>query len=160
VKRGAFVANTLGLVIFPALAAGKGTMKHPTSLLAELEAKRPHAASLTIRHVGAYTSTLTTIGPDRLARLKPLHETKSKADISAAFAAIEAAEPVGATESSEPRWHLTFADASEKTILVVTTATFAPRHGSIDGRRVIYRTDRLVQWLTEQYAPEEASGLR
>jgi hypothetical protein len=159
-NRGAFLTDVLGLSLLPALATRKETTMDPATLLGALEAKRPRATSLTVRHVGAYVSTLTTITPGRLARLKPLHETRSDADISAAFEAIEAAEPAPSNESSEPRWHLSFADESGTPILVVTTAVFAPRHGAIDGRRVIYRTDRLVHWLTERYAPEEASARR
>jgi hypothetical protein len=108
----------------------------------------------------AYVSTLTTITADRLARLKPIHETHEGADIASAFGAIEAAEPAPSTESSEPRWHLTFADKSGAAILVVTTASSAPWHGTIEGHRVAYRTDRLVKWLTDRYAPDEASAVR
>jgi hypothetical protein len=147
-------------MMYPVLANGKETTMDSEALLAEVKAKQPHAASLAIRHVGAYVSTLTTITADRLARLKPIHETHEGADIASAFGAIEAAEPAPSTESSEPRWHLTFADKSGAAILVVTTASSAPWHGTIEGHRVAYRTDRLVKWLTDRYAPDEASAVR
>lgn len=159
-NRLAFAAGAFGFLTLPALAFGKNEMADSAMLTNDLKAKRPHVASLTVRHVGAYVSTLTTITAEHLARVKPLHETKSEADIDAAFAAIEAAEPERSKESSEPRWHLTFADGSGKAILVVTTAAIAPRHGTIDGHDVVYRTNRLVHWLTEHYAPEEASTAR
>ncbi|MBD5655295.1 MAG: hypothetical protein IAI50_08935 [Candidatus Eremiobacteraeota bacterium] len=125
------------------------------SMLAHLHARRSDAATLVVRHVGALVATRTTLRPEQLAAGHPIGETHDAHAIGQAFDAIASAEPSVTSDTSEGRWHLTFLDRAGKPIAVVTTAVFAPRHGTIDGTWVLFHNDRLVRWLAHRYAPNE-----
>lgn len=142
----------------PARATGRKYVMTIDSVLSDVRAAGARATAMTVRHVGAYTSTLVEITPEKLARLKPTADVHDRHVIAGALDAIEAAEPASTSEMSEQRWHLTFADDAGTTLLVVTSSIPAPRHGTIDGRHVVFANDTLVRYLATHFAPSEAGA--
>ncbi len=129
------------------------------AIFTQFRAQRERTATLEVRHVGAFVSTRTRLTLEQLAARKPLATTHDHAAIRDAFDAVEAAEPKPTADQSESRWQLSFLNAESAPLLVVTTAIFAPRHGTIDGNKVLFGNDRLVHWLTEHFAPSELSAI-
>jgi hypothetical protein len=159
-KRAAFVLPAIALIVAPrAWATERKPSMTTQSILTHLHARRSDAATLVVRHVGAFVSTRTTIRLEQLAASAPVGETHDERAIGEAFDAIAGAEPVRSSDTSEARWHMTFLDRDGKSIAVVTTAVFAPRHGAIDGAPVLFHNDRLVRWLAQRYAPGELPAL-
>lgn len=118
-------ASTVFVSARPTIATSRKHLMHQTSIMNEITTKRPHIASMTVRHVGALVSTLSTIRPEQLQATKPVSVSHEPSAIDAAFAAIELAEPSPTNETSEARWNLSFADKHGETILIVTSS-FTP----------------------------------
>lgn len=115
-------ASTVVVSARPAIATSRKHLMHRTSIMNEITTKRPHIASMTVRHVGALVSTLSTIRPAQLQATKPVSFSHEPSAIDAAFAAIEQADPSPTHETSEARWNLSFADKHAKPILIVTSS--------------------------------------
>lgn len=128
------------------------------ALLLQLHTAQQKTASVAIRHVGAYVATRSALTLEQLAAIKPIATTGDKPTIGELFDEIRAAGPVPTMESTEQRWSLTFLDQHGGKLLVVTSSIFTPRDGTIGGRRVLFRNDRLVEFLAKHYAPDEVGA--
>jgi hypothetical protein len=112
-------------------------------------------AKLTVYHLGILVFTETALTGAALEARPDVKkfETTDRVEIDETLAQIERAAPAPSDSVCDARWGLVFAGAAGERVKTLYLNAFGTT-GDLDGTRVTFASDVLVEWLRERYGPD------
>jgi hypothetical protein len=126
----------------------------PASVV-HVRSRATEIAKLTVYHLGILVFTETALTGAALEGRPDVRkfETTDPAEIDETLARIERAAPAPSDSVCDARWGLVFADAAGARIHTLYLNAFGTT-GDLDGKRVGFAGDELIDWLRERYGAD------
>jgi hypothetical protein len=126
----------------------------PASVV-HLRSRATEIAKLTVYHLGILVFTETALTGAALEARPDVtkFETTDRADIDETLTQIERAAPSPSDSVCDVRWGLVFAGAAGDRVITLYLNAFGTT-GDLDGTRVGFANDVLIDWLRERYGDD------